>query len=92
MQMLTREPGHSMSHAILTVNGRTLLNDNLSDWQQQPPEAIKQLLNPKTTPTAWAKPAMIALADAALLNQAIRIDITTYPGGGWTLTAGPHLT
>lgn len=74
-----------MAHTTITLNGRTLLDDPLDQWHDRPPEELKQYLRPGAAALPWVKPAMVALADAAMLNQPIRIDVQTTTEQGWVL-------
>jgi hypothetical protein len=71
-------------HTTLTLNGRTLLNDNLDQWQQRPPQQLQELIKPGHKPQPWIQAALITLADAAMNSQPIEIHITTKPTG-WTI-------
>lgn len=66
---------------ILTLNGRALLDDELDEWQQKPPEAMLEYLKPGPQAQPWVKPAMITLADAALASRPVEIHVTTGEGG-----------
>ncbi len=78
-----------MAHAKITLNGRTLLNDPLDTWHEKPPDTLREYLKPGTSPNPWIKPAMVALADAAMLNQPIHIDVTTQ-ADGWNIAVRNH--
>lgn len=60
----------------LTLNERVLLDADLQEWQQKPPESLAQYLKPGPG-QPWVKPAMVVLADAALANQPVTIHVTT---------------
>ena len=70
-------------HMVLTFNERILLDHDLRDWQQRPPEELKSYLKPGPE-WPWIKPAMIVLADAALANASVNIHITTTERG-WNM-------
>lgn len=71
-------------HATLTINNQTILDDTLDEWQTKPPELFKDLINPKTKPQPWLKAALIALAESAIQDNTINIDIHTTPTG-WVI-------
>lgn len=71
-------------HAILTVDGRTLLDDNLDNWQQRPPEQLQELIKPGRKPQPWLQAALITLADAAMNNMPVEIHVKTHIAG-WTI-------
>lgn len=64
-------------HMVLTVNERVLLDADLKEWQQKPPEALMEYLKPGGTTQPWVKPAMIILADAALADRPVTIHVVT---------------
>lgn len=66
-----------MAHTVLTVNGRTVLDQPLDEWQQRQPEELLQYLKPGIPPQLWMKLAMIAITDAALQNKHTAIHVTT---------------
>lgn len=78
-------------HAVLTLNGRTLLNHPLEEWRERPPEDAVKYLNPNAPPLSWMRGAMMYLADAAMQNVSVEIHVLTsdigfnlavqYPGG-----------
>jgi hypothetical protein len=61
----------------LVLNERTLLDAELEEWRQQPPESLAQYLKPGVKSQPWVKPAMIVLADAALAGNPVIIRVTT---------------
>lgn len=70
-----------MSHALITVDGLTLLDAELDQWQERPPEQFADLIKPGHTPMPWMRATLVVLMDALLHNQPIRIHIRTYPSG-----------
>lgn len=66
-----------MMHAVLTLNGRTLLNHPLEEWRERPPEEVAKLLNPNAPPLSWMKAVIMYLADAAMQNVSVEIHVTT---------------
>ena len=73
-----------MSHATIIINGRKLLDDDLDEYRQTPPETFRNLIKPGRPPEPHMKAAMIALTDALLAQQPIHIDIETWEHG-WTM-------
>lgn len=71
-----------MAHTTLIVNGKTLLNQPLDEWQQRPPEAIVDMLNPNsTTRQPWTMPTLGILTEAALQNRNITIRVSSDSAG-----------
>ena len=70
-------------HMVITVNERVVLDADLKDWQQQPPETLKQYLKPGPE-YPWIKPVMVVLADSALANMSVNIHVRTGEGR-WTM-------
>lgn len=71
-----------MPHMTLTLNGVALLDGQLDDWKQQPPEAMLQYLKPESGHTQpWVRPTMVAFADAALMQRDVEIHVQTREGG-----------
>lgn len=65
----------------LVIDGKTLLDHELSEWQNRPPESLTHLIKPGTPASPVLKTAMIALADALLTNQPIHVEAVTLPDG-----------
>ena len=59
---------------ILTIDGRTLIDDDLDQWQQRPTAELQELIKPGHTPEPWLQAALMALA-AAAMNQYPKIEI-----------------
>lgn len=65
----------------LVIDGQTLLDHELGEWQNRPPESLAHLIKPGAQASPVLKTAMIALADALMANQPIHVEATTYPDG-----------
>lgn len=74
-----------MARSVITVDGKTLLDADLYDWQQPSPEILKYI-KPGAKPPTYMRAAIIALAEAAAQNQIITISVTTRDGG-WTMSS-----
>lgn len=61
----------------LTLNERVLLDAELEEWRQKPPESLAEYIKPGASSQSWVKPAMIVLADAALAGHPVVIRVTT---------------
>lgn len=73
-----------MSRIRLTIDGDTIMDGDLGQWHNKPPESLTQHLNPAANPQPWAKAAMLAIVQAALEKRDVVIVVTTRDGG-WTL-------
>jgi hypothetical protein len=69
------------------VDGNTILNDELGDWQTRPPEALAYMIKPGYVPKPWMKALLVVMADAALNEQSTRFEITTSSRGRWSLNS-----
>lgn len=70
-----------MAHIRLTVNGTTVMDGDLGTWQQQPPQAVADMLRNGGNGKPWHRPLLMVLTDAAVRDQAIDITVTTGEGG-----------
>jgi len=69
---------------VLTIDGRTLIDDDLEQWQQRPNSELQELIKPGQKPQPWLQSALIALADAAMNQYPIEIHIVT-SAKGWAI-------
>jgi hypothetical protein len=89
-----------MAHTTVTLDGKVIVDDSLDHWQRRPPEALVELLRSAkgTNPPPWTKAMLMALTDAALKSQAVRISVVSNDppaqraGGvaGWSITVTPQ--
>lgn len=72
-----------MSRIKLVINGETLMDESLGQWQQRPPTAIQHLLQPKAGRKAetYMQAALGALLEAVMTEQDTLIEATTTPTG-----------
>lgn len=71
-----------MAHTTLIVNGKTLLNQPLDEWQQKPPDQIMGMLNPNAANRQpWTMPTLGILTEAALQNRDITIRVHSDSAG-----------
>lgn len=68
------------------VDGNTILNDELGDWQRKPPDALAHMIRPGYKPKPWMKALLVAMADATLTEQPTRFEINTASRGRWSLS------
>jgi len=67
-----------MTHVRVTVDGMTMMDDNLGNWQARPPEFLKRMVTPgPTKPESHIKAIGIVIADAVLIGEDVAIDVTT---------------
>lgn len=69
------------------VDGNTILNDELGDWQRKPPESLAHMIRPGYTPKPWMKALLVVLADAALTEESTRFEVNTSSRGRWSLSS-----
>jgi hypothetical protein len=69
------------------VDGNTILNDELGDWQTRPPESLAYMIKPGYTPKPWMKALLVVMADAALTEESMRFEVNTSSRGRWSLSA-----
>lgn len=70
-----------MSRTTLVIDGQKLLDHDLNEWQNRPPESLAHLIKPGAQTSPVLKTAMIALADALLTHTPIRVEATTCADG-----------
>ena len=71
-----------MAHTTLIVNGATVLDQPLDEWQQRPPEQIMAMLNPHAANRQpWTMPTLGILTEAALQNRGITIRVADTTAG-----------
>lgn len=73
-----------MAHTRITIDNNVVLNSDLGDWQQQPPDFVQAQLRPGAKPQPWMKALLVTMAEAAATDQPLTANITTR-AGGWTL-------
>lgn len=69
-----------MSHAVLIVDGQTLLDHQLDQWHQPPPQ-FADLIKPGSSQQPWMTAAMTVLAQYLIKDQPITVTVTTHPTG-----------
>lgn len=75
-----------MAHVKITIDGETILDDNLGEWTRALPERLQQELHPNEgRPQPWIRAIGLAMVEAATDNKPFEADVTTSPGE-WTLT------
>lgn len=79
-----------MSHVRVTIDGSVMLDDNLGDWQARPPEFLKKMVEPSSTPDPYIKAVGITLADALLTGHDVAIDVRT-DGDNWSMDVSRSL-
>lgn len=66
-------------HAVMIINGKTVLNQPLDEWQQKRPEAVMEMLNPNSPHGSqpWSMPTVGILTAAALQNRDVIIHVNS---------------
>lgn len=75
------------SHMRIIVDGNTILNDELGDWERKPPEALAYMIRPGYMPKPWMKALLVVLADAVLNEQPTRFEINTASRDRWSISS-----
>lgn len=87
-----------MSHLQVIVNGESVFDDDVGDWQMPPrpdqvPAALRAQLDPHARPAPWMKAIILTMIGKALTDNALRdprlqpldVQLTTRPTG-WTIS------
>jgi hypothetical protein len=74
-----------MSRATVIIDGETLLDQDLNQWQQQPPSFLAELADRKTKPAPYMQAVSVALAGALIRSLPVTIDVRT-DHLGWAMT------
>lgn len=70
-----------MSRATLIVDGECRMDDELDEWHRRPPQLLADMIKPGSKPEPYLVAAGMALADATVKGQPVRVTITTRPSG-----------
>lgn len=73
-----------MAKCRVKINGKILLDTDLDQWQQRPPEFIANMLKPGHRPEPAMLSLMGALTDAATRNVPFDAVLDTFPAS-WKL-------
>jgi hypothetical protein len=74
-----------VSRVTVIIDGETILDEDLYQWQQKPPAFLAELADRKTRPAPHLKAIGIALVDALIAQKPVTIDACT-DILGWTMT------
>jgi len=80
-----------MSKARITINGNIVMDANLGNWQAQPPEFLKKMVEPSGRPEPHIKAVGIVLADSLLTGHDVAIDVLTDDDGSWSMSVSQSL-
>jgi hypothetical protein len=70
----------------IVVDGVTLMNGPIGDFEKKPPEFVVESIKKGAKTAPWMKAVMVTMADAAIRQQDITLEVTTM-ATGWTLAA-----
>jgi hypothetical protein len=74
-----------MPGARITVNDHVLFDDDLGTWRENPPDFARELIKPGVRPQPYFKAVLIAMADAALVDHSVIIDVVVRDPSDWTM-------
>jgi hypothetical protein len=70
-----------MATMRVTIDGKVVMNGNIGQWTTEPPKIITDQLKPNAKPAPWMRALMLTLADAALSEHALTVDVKTRADG-----------
>lgn len=70
-----------MATLCITVDGKTIMDGDLGQWTTNPPDIIAEQLKANSRPTPWMRALMLTLADAAMSEKAMSVDVRTRADG-----------
>jgi hypothetical protein len=73
-----------VSKAKVVVDGETLLDDDLTTWQQKPPAFLAELADKKSRPSVHVQAIGVALANSLIRSLPVSIEVTTGTDG-WVM-------
>lgn len=82
-----------MAHLKVTIDGATAMNGDLGQWTTNPPQLITEQLKANSKPAPWMRALMLTIADAAMSEQSMSVDVQTrVDGWDFMVTHGNHNT
>jgi hypothetical protein len=70
----------------IMVDGNVLMDGPPGDYLKKPPEFVAESIKKGAKTAPWMKALMVTMADAAIRQQDLTLEITT-TATGWTLAA-----
>lgn len=70
-----------MASMSITINGKTVMDGDLGQWSTSPPEIISDQLKANAHPAPWMRALMLTMADAAMSEQSMSVDVKTRADG-----------
>lgn len=81
-----------MTHATVVVDNNVMLDTDLAQWEQKPPDLLLEFINRKGKPDPnkpWLNPVAGAVIEAMLKGNPVSVRVETYPAsGGWRMDVG----
>jgi hypothetical protein len=74
-----------MPGARIVINDHVLFDDDLGSWRDNPPDFAKDLIKPGVRPQPYFKAVLIAMAEAALVDQSVVITVVAHDPYDWTM-------
>jgi len=74
-----------MSRVRIVVNGLVEMDENLGEWQDRPPDFIRDHMKPGTRHQPHMKMVLIAMTEALMSDASVEIAADTSPTG-YTVT------
>lgn len=62
-----------MSRVRIVINGKVEMDENLGDWQQQPPNFIRDHMRPGAMHQPHMKMVLIAMTEALMSDASVEI-------------------
>ena len=75
-----------MTHARLVIDGKTVMDEEMGEWEQRPPEFFKRVMTPGQRQEPHLKAVAIILAESLLAGQDVSIDVAATEIGAWTMS------
>lgn len=73
-----------MTQLHVTIDGQTVINGDLGEWNSNPPEILREQLAANATPKPWMRCLLMVIADTAMSGADTTVVIAT-GSQGWTM-------
>lgn len=80
-----------MATMRVTIDGQTVMDGDMGQWTTEPPAILTDQLKANSKPAPWMRALMLTMADAAMGEQAISVEVKTRADGwDYSVTHGRH--